>query len=242
MATRNWTDYFVNNRENLMPIDWDTSYKLTPQERKAILASLQQFQLGESSEGNHLIRLAKAYMQHSGDTDYLPALKLFITEEQRHARDLAHFMQQQDLPCLQQHPVDRIFRFLRRAINLELAIVVLLSAEIIAVSYYKALHDATQSPTLRDICRQILRDEIQHIEFQMNTLAKLRDRRSLLAQWIIHQAQRLLFAGTVIIVWIGHWTVYKAGGFSFAKFIQVNWSRFERTFSPSKILPLGRKE
>jgi hypothetical protein len=230
-ASSNWTQYFVSNRTSLIPIAWDETYELTQLERETILTSLQQFQLGESSEGKHLIQLAEAYAAASGDNEYLPALKFFIKEEQRHASDLGNFMLQQGLPLLQAHPVDNIFRLLRHLLTLEVAIVVLLVAEIIAVTYYKVLHNATQSPTLRMICRQILRDEIQHLNFQMNTLIKLRANRSKAEHWLTHQIQRMFFAGTLIVVWVGHAKVYRAGGFSFAKFISKNWSRFERTFS-----------
>ena len=231
MTSAEWIAFFEKNRRNLMPINWNTDYRLTPQEREAILKSLQQFQLGESSEGRRFIQLADTYSQQSGDFDYVSAVKHFIKEEQRHASDLGRFMEQQNLPCLQQHPVDGIFRFLRRAINLEVAVVVLLTAEIIAVTYYKALHDATQSPTLRTICRQILRDEIQHLNFQSETLIKLRGQRSTIGLWMTHQFQRLLFANTLLVVWIGHRSVYRAGGFSFRAFVSSNWSRFERVFS-----------
>jgi rubrerythrin len=104
-------------------------------------------------------------------------------------------------------------------------------AEIVAVTYYKALHDATNSATLRTICRQILRDEIQHLHFQMNTLEKLRLKRSPLLRWLMHQVQRIFFAGTLLLVWPGHAKVYRAGGFTVAKFIRSNWSRFERSFN-----------
>ena len=39
--------------------------------------------------------------------------------------------------------------------------------------YYSALHDATGSPMLRAICRQILRDEAMHLKYQGQTLARL---------------------------------------------------------------------
>jgi hypothetical protein len=68
----------------------------------------------------------------------------------------------------------------------------------------------------------------------MNTLSKLRYKRGDIARWMTHQAERLLFAGTMVVVWIGHSPVYRTGGFSLSKFIHVNWSRFEHTFFPDK--------
>src|SRR5919197_823313 len=45
-----------------------------------------------------------------------------------------------------------VFRQLRRALNLEMLISVLLTVELIAKVYYRALRQATASPLLRRIC------------------------------------------------------------------------------------------
>ncbi len=225
-----WQAYFESNRANLIPVDWSDRYRLTPDEVRTILSSVQQFQLGESSEGRRMLAQAAQYAETSGDHAYLPALRLFVQEEQRHAAELARFLQQQSLPCKEKHWVDDVFRGLRRLTTLEMSVVVLLTAEVIAVTYYKALQDATQSPTLRTICTQILRDEIKHLEFQSETLAKIRRGRGALAQAITRLLQRVLFTGTLVIVWHEHGTVYRAGGFRLRKFWARNWQRFIHTF------------
>ncbi|MCI0714316.1 MAG: ferritin-like domain-containing protein [Chloroflexi bacterium] len=230
-SQQSWVDYFVRNRDQLLDIAWMDSYELTVAERAAITKSVQQFQLGEQSDGKRFIFLAERYIARTGDTDYLEALHLFIAEEQRHSRDLARFMHQQHIPCIESHPVDSVFRWLRRLFNLELEIVVLLSAEVIACTFYKALYDATESKTLRDLCRQILRDEVQHLKFQSGTLRKIRGRRSRLGRWLTQCGERLFFAVVLIVVWHGHRAVYRAGGFSFRKFWLANWNRHSRTFT-----------
>lgn len=234
IALEGWTEYFSSNRERLLDIAWQDTYELTTAERAAITKSIQQFQLGEQSEGKSLIQLAERYVERTGDTDYLKALHLFIAEEQRHARDLARFMDQQNIPLVERHPVDSVFRWLRRLLNLEVAIVVLLSAEVIACTFYKALHDVTESRTLRDLCRQILRDEIQHLKFQAGTLKKIRANRSGPAYWLTRWLERLFFAGVLMVVWLGHRTVYRAGGFTLKKFWLANWKRHYQTFAYRK--------
>src|SRR4051812_41768180 len=87
-----WIDYFDHNAVNLMDIDWSDTYQLTPEEKQKAARSVQQFQLGESSEGNHVISSALRYVASSGDNKYPAALKLFIKEEQRHSQFLARFM------------------------------------------------------------------------------------------------------------------------------------------------------
>jgi hypothetical protein len=223
-----WTQYFIRNQGRLLPIDWEDTYRLSAYEREAILASIQQFQLGESSEGNHLLAAAKQYAARSGETDYVMALQLFIQEEQRHARDLGRFMMRQRLPLAQEHWVDSVFRWLRRAFNLEVCIVALLMAEIIAVAYYRALHDATASPVLRCICQQILRDEAHHLRFQLDTLARLRQGRSPIGLLLTNLLQRILFSGTLLVVWWGNHHVFQAGRTPWGQYWWLNWRLFNR--------------
>lgn len=231
MNWNHWIQYFQHNRENLLPIDWDDTYRLSGYEKTAILNSIQQFQLGESSEGRCLIEAARRYADRSGDAEYVTALQLFIQEEQRHARDLGRFMMQQHLSLAQTHWVDSIFRWLRRSFNLEVSIVTLLMAEIIAVTYYKALHDATAAPVLRGLCRQILHDEAQHLRFQIDILSRLRKGRSAIGFLLTNILQRILFSGTLMVVWSGHYPVLRAGRTSLGQFWWLNWRLFNRLFT-----------
>ena len=226
-----WIAYFERNAATLIDMDWDEEYPLSRDERDRIARSVQQFQLGESSEGNHVLAQARRYADSTGDERYVPALKLFIKEEQRHSQYLGRFMQAQNLPLAKLDHVDSIFRFLRRAFNLELSVMAMLTAEIIAVPYYKSLSAATKSNLLRQICRQLLRDEAQHLQFQLEILGQLRDQRSRITNALMHMAHRTLLMGAVLVVWRQHAPVLNSGGYSFCKFWQANWQHFNRLFA-----------
>ena len=231
-----WITYFEHNAMSLLAVDWDEKYQLSWEEHLRITQSVQQFQLGESSEGKHVIEQAQRYIAASGDDKYLPALRLFIKEEQRHARYLARFMQKQDIPLAHSDPVDGVFRLLRRAFNLELSIMAMLTAEIIAVPYYKSLYDATDSPLLKQICRQLLRDEMQHLQFQLDALEKIDERHSSLVAPIMHMLHRILFAGAVLIVWQQHRLVLKSSRHSFPEFWRENWQHFNNLCAKREML------
>lgn len=146
------------------------------------------------------------------------ALIDFIKEEQRHARDLGKFMRLQEIPLIHSHWVDNVFRKLRRHAGLELSVIVLITAEIIAKIFYKALEKSTKSIILTDICKQILNDEKMHIQFQSETLHKLAQNRSVIVNNISRQVHRFLFEGTLIVVWFQHKSVFKTGGYTLKSF------------------------
>lgn len=224
VSSTEWVEYFRTNSRSLLPIPWDQGAQVTDRQRDAIAVSIAEFQLGESSEGRHFIACARAYAAHSGDENYVAALGAFIAEEQRHARDLGRFMDLAGIPRAGHSWPDRIFRWLRRRAGLELSITVLVTAEIIARVYYAALRDATCSTVLRTLCRQILADEIRHVQFQAERLAILRrgrSRRTIAAAQVAH---RLFLAGTCLVVWHKHRRAMRAGGYGFRRFWRETWS------------------
>src|SRR5437588_7558138 len=87
-----WCYYYHRNAERLLPLPWKRGAGLTEAERDAVAASIQDFQLGESSEGRNLLRRAADYAERADDPEYLEAMRLFVREEQRHARDLGRFL------------------------------------------------------------------------------------------------------------------------------------------------------
>src|SRR5688572_6887118 len=90
VGSSGWIHYFRTNSTNLLDIPWQLGVFLTDESRAAVATSVQEFQLGESSEGKHLIACAKRHAARTGDAAYVEALGLFIAEENRHARDLGH--------------------------------------------------------------------------------------------------------------------------------------------------------
>ena len=112
-----WKKYYQENALSLLEIPWQIGHELSEEEKLAITSSVQDFQAGESSEGRHLIQYAKAYAEQTGDHEYVEAIRVFIAEEQRHARDLAHFMQINAIPLVKTTFTDSVFRKLRQVFN-----------------------------------------------------------------------------------------------------------------------------
>ncbi len=209
LTTEEWHNYFRSHRNVLETIVWEEGRYLTDDEKLLISASIQEFQLGESSEGRHLNEFAKDYSKKTNDPLYYESIKFFIREEQRHAQALGRFMEREGIPKLRKSFVDSVFRHLRRYAGLEISITVLLMAEIISLVYYRSLRDATSSPLLKKICRELLKDERAHLRFHCERLAILR-RNYGFRLWILHVLQGILLTGTCAAVWLNHGSVLSA--------------------------------
>jgi hypothetical protein len=192
--------------------------QLTEKERRTIAPSIQQFQLGESSRGQRLLERGQKYGRAVNDPHFADALDLFIKEEQQHSRYLAGFMESQSIPLVPKHWVDTVFRKLRGLAGLELSLTVLVTAELIAVPYYRALRGATGSPILKMICTRILEDESSHLKFQASMLARVASARSAVFQQALREVHRHFLLGTILVVWIEHRTVFEAAGYGFRRF------------------------
>ena len=233
-SSTDWLHHFEQNRHALLEIPWEAGPELDPAERRAVARSIAEFQRGESSEGRHLLRYAQEYSEASGDRDYFPAIRLFIAEEQRHARDLARFMVRNGLPLAERSFADSAFRRLRNLLGtLEVSIAVLIQAEIVAQVYYAALQKATDSRVLRRLCEQILQDEAHHVRFQAEQLGKLRAARGPFPYAVTRAAERLLFLGTFPVVWMVHAAACRRGGYGFRRYWCSAWDHFRRAFATS---------
>jgi hypothetical protein len=221
-----WRKHFLDNSLTTQHLPWDDSYKLSVQERDAISHSIQQFQLGEGSHGRRLLKRGFRYSNKVGDGHFLRALHLFIKEEQRHSARLLRFMQQQGIAPVAKHWVDSIFRHLRGLAGLELSLRVLVTAEIIAVPYYRALGRATKSPLLRALSSRILADEGAHLRFQSSMLRRVALCRINLLARAVSRMHRLFLVATVCIVWREHQTVFEAAGYRFSRLLKESLLEF----------------
>jgi hypothetical protein len=233
--------YFQANRGQRAALPWDASQPLTPAELRAVYSSLQTFQRGEGTGGNHLMDLARQY----GVPDYAAAMQLFIAEEEGHAAMLGRFMEQQHIPQLQTHWLHEVFRTLGRPLGLEHMVRVILTAEVVAAVYYRALAEATASDLLRQICRRILHDEEMHLAFHCVAIRQWTFGRGRLGGWLWRQFYRGLMAGTALVVFTASRRTFRAGGYGLGRFVAAigaEYSRLERMQRPGGVLALRTAE
>lgn len=223
--------YFQANRTRFADLVWDDPHQLSPTQRRAISASLQTFQRGKGTGGDHLQALAGQL----GDADYAAAMRLFIQEEEGHAAMLGQFMDKQGIPRLQTHWLHAIFRGVGRPLGLVHLAHVILTAEVVATVYYRALFNATYSGLLQQICRRILLDEEMHLAYHCLAIRQLSPRRSWLSVWLWQQAYRGLIAGTALVVYLSRRRALRAGGYRLPHFgaaIATEYARVEQMQRP----------
>jgi hypothetical protein len=231
-----WVEYFYRNApEPALP--WSTSIRLSGAEKLAVLASVQQFQLGEGATGARMLARAERFSRETGDLGLIAALRLFLREEQRHSKILSRFLELESAGCLQKHWVDSVFRRLRGLAGLELCLKVLVTAEILARPYYAALRDATGSPLLQSICELIFREEGAHLRFQAFTLRRFEKRHRRFLQKLLRTCHATLLAAAAALLWMQHRSVFQSASRTFRQFWREAWSEFKSLYAVETSTP-----
>jgi len=219
-SSRYWIDHFTRNAE-FRRVDWNLVPTIATGERRAILRSLQAWQLGETSDGAHLLLAATRYAETTGDTEYPDAVRLFIREEQKHGDHLGRYLDLIGEPRLSRNWGDTVFRWVRyHNASMELWTLAVITVESTAQVFYRAMRDATGCPLLRQICADILIDEAAHVVFQRERLSSIFRQKSPLAQRFASHAYSIFFSSVVMVVWAAHRRVFEAGGVSLPHYVR----------------------
>jgi hypothetical protein len=167
---------------------------------RALVRSVQRFQAGEDGDGRNLI----AKSERAGDADYLGAVRLFVAEEQHHARILEQLLRNAGASTIDGHWTDRVFVLARRALGLRTELMTLMLAEVVALRYYRALRDGTTDPVITVVAARILADEERHVPFHVQRLRDGFAHTPALARAVAACGWWTLMAGAVAVVALDH--------------------------------------
>ena len=213
---REWIGWFAHNNDQRLAIDFSKEKGLSEEEAKLIFPSIREFQKGEGSDGKYLLQAVDQFACRTGMEEYREAMEWFVKEENWHSAYLRKFMDYYRVEVKDRSFLDQIFRKLRKAGGIKGEVTVLVTAEMIALTYYDALAKSTDSPALKSICEQMLHDEIPHIMFQSYTLSffenSMKDKL----------LRILMMEGTLLFVWGAFRKVYLSGGYGFCRFFKEN--------------------
>lgn len=221
MNTQAWIHHFQTNATVHDQIRFEDKVCSLPEPvREAVAKSLAVFQLGESGTGSRLRRYAREIAPLENFRGYQRAIDLFICEEQAHSRLLARLVQHLGGTLLEKQWTNSVFRRFRFLVNLEFAIQVLLTAELIAEVYYGTLYLRVPDAGVQSACRQILRDEMRHLDFQRQFLAERVVTFGPVGRYLWQAQFRVVHAITTRVVAWDHRHCLKAMGMSVTAFAQ----------------------
>ena len=209
-----WISYFKNNDTQRLKIDFSEEKMLPENVKHLIYPSMRIFQKGEGSDGTFLMHTVERYIKMGGPIDYQQAMQLFIKEENWHSAYLKTYMNYYKIPAARKSVLDTIFRKIRHLGGLKCEVTILVTSEMIALTYYDALSKCTDSKVLKQICQQMLNDELPHIIFQSYTLSRLNP-----SGWDIF-VRKLIMNVTLPLVWGVCHKVYRTGGYHFSSFMK----------------------
>lgn len=234
-----WVTYFYENAQisaaRHKPLVED---RMTLRQREIISRSLPAWQLGETSEGNHLRAAARQYAEAQGDPAFLSAVELFIREEQRHGASLGEWLDLVGIPRKSHDMGDSLFRLCRYAIpNYAVWASVVVMVEAMAEIYYSSLKRFTDCPRLEAECARILSDEVKHIQFQCEHLAATRRHLPRWARGILQIGEAAFYGVVCTAVWIAHGELLRAADVPLSHFIRLAAKRFrvmQRLMNPGR--------
>lgn len=217
-TSADWLRHFLQRAATRPALPFERGVSLSPEEFRDLLPSIAIFQRGESGSGRHLFHVAEQHARIVNDVDYVHALRQFIAEENTHGEMLGKYLDAWNFPRLQQTWTDNGFRWVRHLSGLELALSVLVTAEVIAMVYYAALRKASRCVVLRELCEQILDDEVYHLHFQGVRLGCLQRSRSQFGIRCTTVAMTGMLEAAGRLVWSTHRPVFQRARLPFTEY------------------------
>jgi hypothetical protein len=222
-----WLEHFHHNREGRPEPDWNAPMTLSSEVVCPLVRSLEQFQLGDGGGPAYLIAHDREqFLSASAGTRAL--VDLWFAEEREHARLLRGAVTRFGGRCIDGHWSFTAFCLSRQWFGVRFELTVLVLTEIVSTVYYRLLHRHGADVALRSMCRLILRDEIGHVAFHRDRLARAaRTGHSAYGKlWAIRF--RLLGFAAATMLWVNHAPGLRALGASRAEFYREVWGALTR--------------
>lgn len=229
-----WIEHFESNIK-IGRIDWQLQPSLKIIERSNILKSLQAWQLGETSDGSHLLNASKKYAVKIGDIHYVKAVELFIKEEQKHGNNLGKYLDRIGEKRLKKNWADTMFRKVRYYnSSMELWTLAVITVESTAQIFYQSLKDATGCELLKQICTDILIDEAFHIDFQSERFRMIYESKKLISKLLCFYLYKYFYFSIIILVWFAYRRTFIAGRNDFFSYWKKMNLKFNKTIGRFK--------
>lgn len=210
MNSRQWLSYYQANKMNRLEPKWNVPSPLRLDMQQALALSLSHFQLGETGEGKFLI--AQACRQIPDDLPYHEALRLFVVEEQEHARLLDRLVGRFGGRLIERHWTHSLFRLVRHFFGFKFEIQLLVIAELVGTAYYRLLQARTVDSVLEETCALLLSDEARHLQFHADYMGVFLSRLLPMEVSVWRSQFQILFVIATWVAWSDHRAALLASG------------------------------
>ena len=173
MDSTAWFRYFDDNqaRADASP-PGGVTLQVAPELRAALIRSLQRFHLGEAGEGR-VAHEAAISDDPALDPETKAAIRLYVREEGRHAREVAATLRALGARTLGRHWSEAAFRRGRRLLGLRTKMMTIGAAEVVGIVFYGLLRDHAPCAEIRRLGAALAEDEQRHLEFQADWFARV---------------------------------------------------------------------
>lgn len=217
-----WVEHFQANHENRPEPDWTAPITLPAEVLAPLVRSLEQFQLGDGGGPAYLIaRNREAFL--SQDEGVRQLVDLWFAEEREHARLLGEAVARFGGTCITKHWSFTAFCATRKWFGVRFELTVLLLTEIVSTVYYRMLLRHANDPALRGMCRLILRDEIGHVSFHRDRLARQARAGTAAFNRLWRGQFRVLGLAAATMLWVNHAPGLKAVGVTRRTYYRAIW-------------------
>jgi hypothetical protein len=217
-----WKAHFRSNREDRPEPDWTAPVTLPAAVIGPLVRSLEQFQLGDGGGPAYLIARDRERFLSAGEGTR-DLVDLWFAEEREHARLLGEAVARFGGRCIRGHWSFTAFCLVRKWFGVRFELTVLLLTEIVSTVYYRLLLRHGQDPALRALCRLILRDEIGHVSFHRDRLARQARHGAARFGRLWAGRFRLLGLAAATVLWVNHAPGLKAVGATRRAFYRAVW-------------------
>jgi hypothetical protein len=222
MDADRWQSHFRQNREQRTEPNWAAPISMSAEVVTKLVRSLEQFHLGDGGGPASLIAWNAESFRSSSDAAR-QLVDQWFDEEKEHSRLLCGAVARFGGRPITRHWSFSMFCWVRRQFGVRFELTVLLLTEIVSTVYYRLLHRHGNDPALRAMCRVILRDEVGHVAFHRDRLARHAGGCASCYGRLWEARFRGLGLAAAIMLWVNHAPALKALGATRAEFYRDIW-------------------
>lgn len=164
MSWTNWHQFFQDRAGAPTPPIDDHGLPEDAGLRRALARTFSVFQLGEAGEGR-IATEVRHFQGRSVDDAWRRSIPLWVREEGRHGRILGDCARALGGKPVAENWTNSLLVFGRRLLGLRLKLLVILSAEVIGITFYGLIADALPPSRIRTALYAIVEEEEDHLAF-----------------------------------------------------------------------------